>query len=403
MIVGAHETHAPAVAEAPPRCVPTRRIAFVLPCLLPFGGVERLLVSQAEQLIGLGFGVDFVFVSESKDLSGALPSQARVFNLDVSRIRDALIPLVRYLRAEAPDAVHAAMWPMSSAVVLAAKLARSRARVIVSDHNPLSIQYSHLGPLRRWMQRASLALTYRLADARVVVSSAVADDLAGLSGIDRDRFTVIHNPISIDIDDTDDQSSAEAAWNGWAGKRILTVGRLKTQKNHRLLIRAFRRLLEQQDARLMILGVGELSEATAEAVREAGLDGKVVMPGQVENPAPYYRSADLFVLSSDYEGFGNVLVEALACGLPVVSTNCPGGPAEILQDGLHGRLVTVGDEVGLAVAMGDALAASHDTEALKRRADDFSPAIALDRYLRLMFPRESSSSTGTARYTGDAS
>ncbi|MFN3591959.1 MAG: glycosyltransferase, partial [Thermaurantiacus sp.] len=167
--------------------------------------------------------------------------------------------------------------------------------------------------------------------------------------------------------------------------RILTAGRMKPQKNHALLIRAFARL-ELPSARLAILGDGRSEAATRALVAEMDLQTRVLMPGFVADPGPWLRSADLFVLSSDYEGFGNVLVEALAAGLPIVSTDCPFGPAEILEHGCYGRLVPVGDEGALAAAMADALAEDHDRAALRRRAADFAPDVAARRYASLLFP-----------------
>lgn len=364
----------------------SRRIAHILPSLLPFGGVERLMITHATQYLARGFEVDFVFLNEPQDVSDFVPTGARIFDLHVPRLRHSIGPLVRYLRAERPDAVHAAIWPLTSAVAIARSIAQVPSRLVVSDHNPLSIQYAPRGFAHRLALRASIAMTYPLTDARVTVSGGVADDLAKLSGLSRERFTVIHNPISIAISEDMDVRAVDAAWRGWEGKRIITVGRLKTQKNHALLIRAFKRLLGRMDARLMILGVGELAEETAARVASAGLANKVLMPGQVDDPIPFYRSADLFVLSSDYEGFGNVIIEALACGLPVVSTDCPGGPAEILEYGRYGRLVPVGDEAALESAMMAALSEPVDSEKLKSRAADFAPGIVTEKYANLFFP-----------------
>jgi glycosyltransferase involved in cell wall biosynthesis len=161
---------------------------------------------------------------------------------------------------------------------------------------------------------------------------------------------------------------------------------LKDEKNQALLFHAFALLLETVDARLMLLGEGPLRGKLEALSRKLGVADKIVMPGFVTDPAPFYRTADLFVLSSDYEGFGNVIVEALACGLPAVSTDCPSGPAEILENGRFGQLTPVGDAVALADAMAESLAAEHDREALRRRAADFSPARAAKQYLQLLFP-----------------
>jgi len=230
------------------------------------------------------------------------------------------------------------------------------------------------------MLKASIALTSPLAHARIAVSAGVADDLATLSGISRQSITVIYNPLLTRPETEADIAAAENVWCGWRGPRIITVGRFKAVKNHALLIRAFKKVLEIRDARLLILGTGELVEATVAFARKEGVADKVIMPGSVPNPAPYYRSSDLFALSSDHEGFSVVIIEALACGVPVVSTDCPSGPSEILENGRYGRLVPVGDADALARAMADALTAKHDREALKRlrrfRARTHSGAIS---------------------------
>lgn len=363
-----------------------KRLAILLPSLLPFGGAERVVIANAEWFLSQGYAVDLVFLDEPADVSTSVPAGCRVFNLAVSRARWAAIPLARYLKRERVDVVHANIWPLTSIAVVAHKLARSSARLCVADHNPLSVQYGGNSLPKRWALRASLALTYPLASARIAVSSGVADDVARLAFIPRDRFDVVHNPVGLPPAPPGTADSVEAAWGGWAGKRLLTVGRLKTQKNHALLIRALKIVRRSVDARLLILGTGECEEETRAFIDAEGLTEHVLMPGHVENPIPFYTASDLFVLSSDYEGFGNVLVEALACGLPVVSTDCPFGPAEILEDGRYGSLVPVGNADALAQAILDALVATHDRDALKRRAADFAPEVVNEKYKRVFFP-----------------
>ena len=252
------------------------------------------------------------------------------------------------------------------------------------EHSTLSTQYEESGALVNLFLRKSLAISYRRADARIVVSSSVADDLATLSGIPRDRFEVIHNPMPMAMD-AELQPDPLTIWRGWRGPRILTVGRLKKAKNHALLILAFKRLLARMDARLLILGDGDLEMQTVSFAQAEGVADKVIFAGRSLNPLPYYLSADLFVMSSSREGFGNVIIEALSCGLPVVSTDC-GGPADILENGRYGRLVPVNDAEALAQAMQEFLGAHHDKEALQRRAAEFSPDRIADRYLGLVFP-----------------
>jgi glycosyltransferase involved in cell wall biosynthesis len=237
------------------------------------------------------------------------------------------------------------------------------------------------------MLRLTTRLFYRRADARVAVSREVADDLADLSGIDRAAFDVIYNPIPNPPPDLRTAPEAEALWRG-GEVRILSAGSLKGQKNQALLLRSFARLRQRRPAHLVLIGDGPLRGALSALADRLGLAGHVSMPGFVTDPWPYYASADLFVLSSDYEGFGNVLVEAMRCGLPVVSTDCKAGPREILADGAYGLLVPVGDEAALAKAMEEALDRRPDADMLKRRAEELSGSRAGERYLDLMLGRE---------------
>ncbi|MDQ3143457.1 MAG: glycosyltransferase, partial [Pseudomonadota bacterium] len=292
-------------------------------------------------------------------------------------------PLVAYLRERRPAGLQARMWPLTVVAILAAKLARTGTRVVVSDHNNLARQY---GDSRATMTalRASIRLFYPRAAARVAVSAGSADGLARLSGIPRDRFEVIHNPV--DAPPAGASLAFAPAWPG-SGARILTVGSLKRQKNQALLIRALAEVVKLRPAALVILGEGELREPLEELAADLGIADHVSMPGFAPDPAPYFAAADLFVLSSDYEGFGNVIVEALHAGLPVVSTDCPSGPSEILGAGKYGTLVRCNDPEGLAAAMANALDRPIDGEAQKQRAGDFAMDRAADRYLALLLGR----------------
>jgi len=365
-----------------------RRVAIVLPSLLPLGGAERVAINLAFDFIARGVAVDIVLLNEPHDVTGAVPPEARIFKLATPRTRKALWPLVCYLRQERPDAVLASMWPVTVITVVANALAGSPSRVVVSDHIVLSIQYAGWGRLHNFALRASICSAYRFAAARVAVSNGVAADVARLAGMPKYRFEVIYNPISLPDSTEMGRRQAESMWQCRRGNRILSVGRLKPQKNHKLLIKAFERLRDTREARLIILGTGELETELREYIEAHGLTGEVVLAGHVSDMTAWYESADLFVLSSDYEGFGNVIVEALACGLPVVSTDCKSGPAEILENGRYGRLVPVGDVDALTRAMAEVLTTDFDREVLRRRAPDFAPGVAAGKYLDLLFPSE---------------
>ena len=357
------------------------RIAIVLPSLAG-GGAERVCLLLGEAFAARGFAVDLVVLRARGEFAQAVPDGIVVHDLAVRRFAHALTPLRTYFRTARPDATLVAMWPLTSIAVVAHRLAGRPGRLVLSDHTTLSKAYDDKGAGHRLRMTGSIALTYRLADACVAVSGGVADDLARLSGIARHRFTAIHNPIQLSTDPVE----APARQPG-KGAHILSVGSLRRAKNQALLIRAFARFAADRDASLTILGEGPLRGELELLIRQLGLGDRVRMPGFIDDPTPFYRSADLFAFSSDYEGFGNVIVEALANGLPVVSTDCPNGPAEILEGGRFGMLVPCGDAGALADAMAASLAAPHDAAALKARAEVFRPGNAAEAYLQLLFPK----------------
>jgi glycosyltransferase involved in cell wall biosynthesis len=363
-------------------------IAFVLPSL-GFGGAEIVVAALGGEFLKRGFRADFVVGSHEEEAFALLPPFAGYICLEAKRARSMLFPLASYLRERRPSAVIALQWPLTVLTIAARKLVGSKARLAVCSHSVLSIQCGRLALPKRWVLQKSISLTYPFADTRIAVSAGVADDLAALGRLPRSDISVVYNPLLERPASPDDFAAAEAIWGGWSGPRILTVSNLDPRKNHLLLIGAFKKVVTRRDARLLILGGDQGTEGIVKAYAQSlGVADKVIIPGAVPNPTAYYLSANLFVLSSDTEGFGNVIVEALACGLPVVSTDCPYGPAEILAGGRYGRLTPVGDADALARAILEALDLPHDPDALKRRAADFAVEGVAENYLRLLFPHE---------------
>jgi len=339
-----------------------------------------VVLAQARELVRRGHKVDLVLIHSGGALLDLLPSEVRVIEFHRPRILSAILPLVHYLRRNRPDALHAVMWPSTIVAILAHGFARSNARLMISDQVALSQQ------IRAPAQRALLGLTtrllYPLADFRIVCSLAAADDNARIAHIRRDRFEVIYNPIDPPRE-VKSNAQAEALW-GDAEERIITVGSLKDQKNHALLLRAFARLKDHPRARLTIIGEGSLRPDLEQLARDLGIDDRVAMPGFFLDPWPFLASAQLFVLSSDYEGFANVVAEALYAGLQVVSTDCVAGPAEILDQGRYGTLVPVGSAEALAIAMAEALDAPSDPKVARARALQISGPHTVRRYAELL-------------------
>lgn len=347
------------------------------------GGAERVTIDLAREFVRLGHEAEFVLMQATGDFLPEARREFSVVDLATPRARNLLPALVRYLRRRRPEALMAAMWPLSVIAPIAAKIARFDGQVLVSEHAMLSHQYASRGPAHRLALRGTARAGYRLASARVGVSQGTCADMAALAGMAPDRFEVIHNPVRPASRSTQADLDAAASKWGTTGPRILTVGNLKPEKNHPLLLQAFARLA-RPEARLMILGQGQEEAALRHLASDLGIADRVILAGFHPDPSPFYATADLFTLSSDHEGFGNVIVEALSFGLPVVSIDCPSGPAEILGGGRWGRLVPVGDAPALARAMEDALAAHVDREALIARAADFAPEIAARKYLDLI-------------------
>jgi glycosyltransferase involved in cell wall biosynthesis len=238
-----------------------------------------------------------------------------------------------------------------------------------------------------WQVRTSMQRFFPWADGVVAVSNGAADDLAQFAGLKREMISVIYNPVTSDESTPPSVAPSQPqSWCSGGHRRILAVGTLKEIKDYATLLKAFALLRKRVDARLLILGEGECRSDLEIQARALGIADAVLMPGFVKDLSPYYRHADLHILSSTGEGFGNVVVEALAAGTPVVSTDCPSGPREILCDGKFGRLVPVGDSVALATAMEESLSATHDTAALQARAQDFLIVKAVDQYEKLLFP-----------------
>ena len=367
-------------------------VALLLPDLRG-GGAERVTVLLCRRLVELGFRVDLIVLRLSGELLPLVPDQVDVIDLGVRRFRQCIGPLSRHLRSARPDVVLASMWPLTAVAVVAAALARLGRRVVVSDHSILSASPLARTWYRRILLRTSIRLFYRLAMARIAVSNGVAEDVAALGGLVPSTMTVIGNPIaSMRLDRSTSEPPPDWGWSA-GGKRILSVGSLKAVKDQALLIRAFAQVRPHVDASLVILGEGDLRPDLERLVDELGLRESVRLPGFVLDPSPWYAASDLFVLSSRNEGFGNVIVESLQHGTPVVSTDCHSGPREILANGQFGRLVPVGDAAALAAAMIEQLRAPLDAAMLRRRAAEFSLDAITERYLRVLFPGASTAAT----------
>lgn len=364
-----------------------KKIAFLLPSLIG-GGAERVAVNLANNFILKGFEVDIILCNAYGGLLSQLDKSINVIDLNAIRLRNAFSPLLHYLKVVRPDALLASMWPLTLLAVAAFKGAKLPGHVVTSDHTTFSQTPLLKNNLTRMFFKSSLPLIYPFANARLAVSEGVADDLSVLGHLNRKSISVIYNPITSHTQFfTEDQN--QKAWSGFVGKKIVAVGALKWAKDYPSLLRAFALLLQKEQAMLSIVGQGALLSELETLANQLGIEKYVNFVGFSDMPYAWMESADLLVLSSHYEGFGNVVVEAMSVGTPVVSTDCKSGPREILCDGKYGKLVPVGDVNALAKAMLQSLREEHDTEALKNRAADFTVDKIAEQYLNVIFPERS--------------
>lgn len=326
-------------------------IAFFLPTL-GGGGAERVMIDLAQSVAARGRRVDVVVLNRTDAAVEPPGGGVRVVDLGARRAATALPALLRYLRGRRPPVLLSTLEHVNVLAVVAARWVGG-IRVVLREANTYAADLAGVGAKDR-LVRAAMRRTYRSADAVVAVSNGVANGLIDGLGVPPDRVHVIFNPvITPRVEQGGRASSPEHPWFA-SGEPpvVLAVGRLVRQKGFDVLLRAFAVLHERRPCRLMVLGEGPLRGGLEDLAREVSVEPDVAFPGFVDDPFPYMASADLFVLSSRWEGLPNVLIQAMAVGAPVVATDCPSGPREILDAGRYGRLVQVDDVAALAEAMG---------------------------------------------------
>lgn len=337
-----------------------KRLAIFLPGLYD-GGAERVMLNLAAGLVEFGFDVDLVLAQAEGPFLDNVPASVRIVELNsehlsAQRTLFSLPSLVRYLRSERPDAMLSSLNYANIIALWAKRLAGVPLRLSISEHNTFSREREQLTGQYRWLLHGLMRRFYPQADTIIAVSEGVADDLASVLGIPHEHIKVIYNPVITPELQTKKEARPE---HPWFGKNqppvVLAAGRLTKQKGFDVLIRAFAEVRSQRVVRLLILGEGEDRSALIDLLRGLDLEQDVALPGFVSNPYSYMANASLFVLSSRWEGLPTVLVEALYCGPPIISTDCPSGPREILKNGEYGQLVPVDDIGCLAQAINSVL------------------------------------------------
>ncbi len=348
------------------------------------GGVERMVTNLCAEFANT-VQVDLLAIKSAGGHASRVPSTVNLIQLKARHAWTAVPEIARYLRDVRPDALLVAKDRAGRAALRAGRHATTGTPVYVRLGTNLSAALERKDAFSRWLRLAPMRRIYAHAAGVIAVSEGVRQDTLRVTGLPPDRVHVIRNPV---ITARLAEQAAEAPPHAWLGERawpvIVGMGRLTRQKDFPTLLRAFAQIQPVVPSRLVILGEGRDREALAALAGELGLGDRLLLAGFQSNPYAWLARAQLFVLSSAWEGSPNALTEALALGIPCVATDCPSGPDEILEHGRYGPLVRIGDPAGLAAAMRATLAAPLPAATLQQAVDEYRASTSARRYLQLM-------------------
>jgi glycosyltransferase involved in cell wall biosynthesis len=350
------------------------------------GGVERVMSNIANKFSENDYTVDVVLVSKSGIYLNNLSSKIRVINLNRGRSIFSIFALARYLRKNKPKALLSAIDYINVIAIVAHTISLSKAKLVVSERaDPASNKkYMNFGPQK--IVFLLMKILYPLVDKIICISNGIKKELISNYNVSPSKAIVIFNPIDIEQVNFDKKlpSAMDELCRDYSGMFIIGSGRLVHQKDFSTLIRAFSLVREQKNCKLIILGEGVLLDSLSSLASELNILNDVEFVGFVDNPYPFYYHSDVFVLSSIFEGFGNVLIEAIACNCKIVSTDCPYGPSDILENGKWGALTEVSNVETMADAILNELSKPADGN-ITTRALDFNISDVYREYESVCF------------------
>lgn len=366
------------------------KIAIILGSLGTHGPT-LIRLQLAAQMIRRGYEVDFVIGQDPDNLAQNVPEGCKVHILGTQRPRMFIAKLRDYLKDAQPDGGLASSWPFSAASIIAVKLHDRKLPIAISEHSDFRTGMKTSAEFTakdKFLLKYVAKYIYNRANRIIGVSQGVLDGLVAVTGLSKRKTTPIANPVR--------QFAAEPVQNPQERQRradfwtqdavnLLAVGRIVPEKDYATMIDAMSLLKDKGRFKLIIVGEGRLRTALEAQIAQLGLEENVFLAGKSHSMSEYYQNADLFLLSSSSEGFGNVLVEALSFGLPIVSTDCQSGPAEILEGGKYGVLTPVGDAAAFAAGIEQALATPTRSALQESRAAFYSIEVATDQYLAALF------------------
>ncbi len=348
------------------------------------GGVERMTVNLAHGFSDAGIRVDFIVPHQTAPYLSALQHKVN-FITPPANTSQHLHWLVRYLDSSHPDVLMPLKQQAAICAIKAKKQSRAETKIVVRTGTALASRFALRGTffLTRWFKSRKLKHYYQQADGHITVALGSRKELHELIQIPEEAITVIKNPVITPALLKLQHATIDHPWFApSSAPLIMGMGGFRTQKDFSTLINAFARLRGSRPCRLLLAGKGRQRKRLLKLCHQLGIQDDVCFPGFIDNPYPWLKRADLFVLSSLWEGSPNVLTEALALGTPVVATDCISGPGEILQDGKYGELVPLGDPQTMSDAMARALDKPLSREQLAEAARDYTLEASTNSYIR---------------------
>lgn len=369
--------------------MPDNIVAKKLTILMSFsgaGGVEKMMINLIREFaIKPDLEVELVLIRSSGPYPDLIPSGVKVHKLKANHSFTAIPELARYFRDSNPDALLVAKDRAGRAAVRARAWAGMDFPITLRLGTNLSASLEHRSPISRWFRLAALPRVYRNIEHVVGNSKGVADDIQKLTGLPGTRVSVIRNPVVTAAMLEMAQQPAPHPWLEESVPIIIGMGRMTVQKDFASLIKAFAIARQNSAMRLIVLGDGAQRESLLQLASELSVAEDILMPGYQSNPYAWLSRADLFVLSSRWEGSPNALTEAFALGIPCVSTDCPSGPSEILDSGKYGKLVEVGNAEQLAAAINDSLSGESGAEDREPVLTEYRAQVSANNYLKTIF------------------
>jgi glycosyltransferase involved in cell wall biosynthesis len=363
------------------------KILLIMPSLAG-GGAEKIMSLLLKYLNREIFEPSLVLLNKEGTYLDEIPEDVTIIDLNKRGRMDffrLVAQLAKHIAREAPSLIVSSLTYTNYLTLLSRFLSGKSIPVILSDQNTLSILLKHerLYPLKKII----IKLLYPHADRIIANSEGVKEDLLNFLPLDPDKILLIYNSIDIATIDKLTKEEVEHPWFQDEIPVLIACGRLTRQKNYPLLIKTFAKVQEATRAKLLILGEGEELRALEKLACTLGVRDKVSFLGFQKNPFKFMARGTIFVLSSSWEGFANVIIEAIACGVPVISTDCPSGPAELITDGVNGILVRVENRDALSKAilrlLRDEPLRKQLAEAGRKRADDFRLEKMVSEYERV--------------------